>query len=521
MKKSTDVGQVLWGAVKHRYGAFAGLDALIPDDVDEYFDRKRLPNVSIEQMKSEGYSEAVAIALHILPKFVGVKPKTAGKLVAWVEHIKSILSLMKSLALDVSLTSESVLNLAIKSNLQESYIGRLRAGFLLGAENIEHIGNSTVVLRTVKSGYMFFGYHGFSIGTSPDMSVDQYRQYVIRESKEHEARKAQRSARAKSKKSKRPFGVYRDNITSELYIGYKGLFGVIPLVRNISSQKEGFAFIAEREEELEQLLQKQRPEERFHDDSLIRKGKLWLTHGTVDSERLLKEFAFRGVQYGNYVTDGQRGTFNRDAFNAFHDFVDILQLSPAAVGFNGTLGFAYGARGKGGHQAFLAHFEPHGFNINLVKGKGIGSFGHEWGHAMDSACGAFLLKGSTSNTANNVYASLLCSERDVAKSDLRDAFITVVKLINSSKLVVRSQNLDNFRNKVYWATTIEMFARSFERWLLYKLDCAGCVSPLLVSLSKAHEGGEGYPYPTQAELDSGLSNAFENLMNEFRKIRWG
>ena len=68
-------------------------------------------------------------------------------------------------------------------------------------------------------------------------------------------------------------------------------------------------------------------------------------------------------------------------YDAFMDLAQVVGAPPQAISLNGTLGFAFGARGK---SKFSAHFEPDQVVINLTKTKGAGSLAHEWFHALDN-----------------------------------------------------------------------------------------------------------------------------------------
>jgi hypothetical protein len=58
------------------------------------------------------------------------------------------------------------------------------------------------------------------------------------------------------------------------------------------------------------------------------------------------------------------------------DMSEVLNLPPRALSLNGKLGLAFGARGKGGKNPPLAHYESAKVVINLTKKKGAGNLGH-------------------------------------------------------------------------------------------------------------------------------------------------
>ena len=96
-------------------------------------------------------------------------------------------------------------------------------------------------------------------------------------------------------------------------------------------------------------------------------------------------FGFRGVQFGNYVEGPRRQQDLNRGYDALMDMADAVGIPPQAVSLNGSLGLAFGARGRGGTAA--AHYEPDEVVINLTKTAGPGSLAHEWLHAIDNNFG--------------------------------------------------------------------------------------------------------------------------------------
>lgn len=97
-------------------------------------------------------------------------------------------------------------------------------------------------------------------------------------------------------------------------------------------------------------------------------------------------FGFRGVEFGNWNNNAERQHLMNQAFDAFLDLAEILQVPPRAISLNGDLSLAFGARGSGISGA-RAHYERDYAVINLTKIKGAGSLAHEWWHAVDHYLG--------------------------------------------------------------------------------------------------------------------------------------
>lgn len=90
--------------------------------------------------------------------------------------------------------------------------------------------------------------------------------------------------------------------------------------------------------------------------------------------------------------------------------------------------------------------------------------------------------------------------------------------IKNSDMPRRSALLDKVRSKPYWSTDVEMAARAFERYVQDKARMAGVENDYLVNIRKApeHNTDNTYAYPTNAELDGGIREAFDHL---FRTLK--
>lgn len=115
-----------------------------------------------------------------------------------------------------------------------------------------------------------------------------------------------------------------------------------------------------------------------------RVGTDWRNGKDVTPEQFEEVFGFRGVEFGNWVNQGknsrERQWMLNNAFDAFNDLAETLNLPPKAMALDGTLGLAFGSRG---HGKASAHYEPVAHVINLTKTKGYSSLAHEWFHALD------------------------------------------------------------------------------------------------------------------------------------------
>lgn len=104
----------------------------------------------------------------------------------------------------------------------------------------------------------------------------------------------------------------------------------------------------------------------------------------ITSEKLKDTFAFKGINFGNWMkgksNEAERQLHLNHAYDSFMDLADVLGIPPEAISLNGMLGLAIGAQGSGAHAA---HFVPGVNEVNLTRTHGAGSLGHEYAHALD------------------------------------------------------------------------------------------------------------------------------------------
>jgi GNAT superfamily N-acetyltransferase len=124
---------------------------------------------------------------------------------------------------------------------------------------------------------------------------------------------------------------------------------------------------------------------RPHLDQLDRAGPDYRKDRDVTGDDFVKDFGFRGVEFGNWVAGDERQKVVNLAYDAMHDLARILNLSPKALSLDGKLALGFGSRGRGGKAA--AHYEPDRVVINMTKLSGAGSLAHEWAHAVDHYLG--------------------------------------------------------------------------------------------------------------------------------------
>ena len=219
------------------------------------------------------------------------------------------------------------------------------------------------------------------------------------------------------------------------------------------------------------------------------------------TEQIVKRSGFRGLQYGNSVTDEERRHHVQKAAEALVDLADVLDMPDEAISIKGTLGLAIGARGKG---TALAHYEPGAKVINLTRKRGIGTLAHEWGHALD-------------NYAAGGIGNYLSGSLAGAGKEKREAMMKVVAAWETTGYAQQvyvaargEKRQGKLINAEYWTSREEMFARSFEAYVQLKLSKAGRENTYLTQPT-------GHPlWPSQQQAEQ-MEPKFDALMARFRE----
>lgn len=196
------------------------------------------------------------------------------------------------------------------------------------------------------------------------------------------------------------------------------------------------------------------------------------------TDEIIKGLGFRGLQYGNSVTDDERAHHVQKAAEALVDLADAIGLPDHAIGLNGTLGLAIGARGRGGAAA---HYEPDLKVINLTRKNGVGSLSHEWGHALDN-----YVSGGT-NFLSEYRGIGVSAEARKAMHDLQDAWRSSGFVTQVYTTLREIKKAGGQLSEEYWLDPKELLARAFEAHVSLKLAKAGRSNTYLTR--ELHESG--------------------------------
>ncbi len=270
------------------------------------------------------------------------------------------------------------------------------------------------------------------------------------------------------------------------------------------------------------------PYEPYHENvgsCAYRKGPDWRNGRNATENDFLKVFGFRGVEFGNYVTQKERQPLMNKAYDALRDMCNILELEPRIVGLGGRLGLAFGARGKGGKGAPAAHYEPFYNVINLTRPHGAGSLAHEWFHALDHnfVINKELFPDNYLNNWNGKNARYFTSlwPEDFKIDDILKPLDGVVFVRPDDPWYIRSKMLQDGTGKKqngigYWTQPTEVGARCFEAYVRYKLHEQGWQNDFLSCFHYAHIH---FPYPiffdeegVKADAPEALSRLEDNFV---------
>ena len=222
-----------------------------------------------------------------------------------------------------------------------------------------------------------------------------------------------------------------------------------------------------------------------------RVGTDWRKGQDATPDHFAQVLPFRGVEFGNWVTQAERASLLNSAFDGFHDLAQLFGLRAVDMTLNGALAFAFASRGK---SRAMAHYEPTRRVINLTKKNGAGCMAHEWFHALDNWA---QYSEGRSGFATETYRGETAAE--IAGAE-------IIRVIRNTEFYIRSNNLATYKGD-YWVKPVELAARAFEGVCAFLLRVNGVCSDFLVNCLSMDEftkkdaahRSSFYPYPTEAE----------------------
>lgn len=540
--KIDDFGEELKGAAKHKWGQLA--ESLKADhDIEEIKKQplsKLFPHPDYSKMHENGIEPEKLALLAALRSFIPNKPGSPYKLNQWAEQVKGFRDLASSIInshasvddIKTIFRSKSSLRSAADAidlisqfkpeQMAEASKYSIRSGHYTYFDGKSYPGGKTLYELVTPGGMKT----DISAGSMPEL-LPKAKEFIETKINSDKGDDALKQAQLTPRQAK--LEIYTRRADKSVFIGYKGAMGVLPLKAGFKTPTEARAYLAENRAEIEAKLDKLRKTSREEQRKLTNEPRIGIErrNGNVTPEQFSDAFGFRGVQFGNYVEGARRQTELNDAYDSLVDMAELLNVPPQALSLNGELGLAFGARGKAGAKA---HYEPGQVVINLTKGNGAGSLAHEWFHALDNYFGTYDVHGESSGKRSSEFITDRIRPRyefssgkrqeitHPVRQEVYDAFKSAVMKVTNSGMRARAAILDSGRSKAYWTTKLEMSARAFERYLLDKAESKGLTNDYLVNLRKAdeHANPETYAYPTEAELNGGVRQAFDHLFQTIK-----
>lgn len=247
-------------------------------------------------------------------------------------------------------------------------------------------------------------------------------------------------------------------------------------------------------------------------------------------EHYLKNYCFKGGQFGNWLTEKDRVVSMNMAYDSFFDLSNLLNIDAHDIGLNRNLNIAFGARGYGTASAtYSLEYRV----INLTKTRGAGSLCHEWIHALDHY---IAIKNGYPLT---MFSDLIDKNLDVRSNvKILDNYPAFAELIKVMKYGVENPN-SNFRTfskfykdslfldktkgyDDYYTKPCEMLARASSAYVYLKAKKNELVSDYLLGHAyrqayvddKTYK--EYYLYPIDKEMEQ-FGKAFENALIELKE----
>ena len=530
-----DFGEKIGGARKDLYSAYCDLiKVAIETEVESVPLSKSFPAPNYKKLLESGLESWKVDAIRALRDAIPPKPRKYSWLIReWAEKMSNL----RDMSVDVLENKWTAEEFSTELEKMKARDAKYSLSMQDNKDVAQRIEDSMLIYKSmgheqdcsaltlVELGKYDYGYseerkfelremHGahryrlLSYGATKYDAIERYK---------NQDRHKEKTPRSK----KNPFKIYSWRYSSYYFIGCKVGKEYVEIQSPFEKVEEAATYLDSHLEELEEKLEKYRdiPYEREAQNS-PRTGELKRT-GDVTPEQFQETFGFRGVEFGTWVENKSRQENLNNAYDALMDMAEALNLPPRALSLNGSLGLAFGARGRGGKNAPLAHYEPVKVVINLTKNKGAGSLGHEWFHSFDNYLGR---KAKTSATSMMTHDFDKGGQQNIS-SEIIDGFQLVSNVISQSGLEERCKNLDKRREKEYWTLPEEQMARAFEVYLKEKLKERGIQNDYLVNYRSEESWAQAtessfkmentYPYPTATEI-ADIKAAFDYLFDSIR-----
>ncbi|MGU5817876.1 LPD38 domain-containing protein [Aeromonas caviae] len=532
--KIGDFGEKIGGARKDVFATYKDdIKGGTAEEIKELPLSQAWPAPDYQQLIDSGLSPKAAALMRSARDIIPAKPRSGYKVASWAKAVKAMRDMALGM-LDGSIDSATAARVMAQSSLRgaDTILNR--------SELYEAVGHqrSLADLDLSVGSYSLFEGREYNPPKAiwtvrRESSGSNWPRIIVQADSKAQAidefkRRYEELTSADRKPKAATFDIYSEDGRRTWRVGKKVGRNYIPLSPVFNNLSEARTYRDERHDELVKVLEARKaiPNER-RDLNQPRVGEDMRGGADVTPQLFTDAFGFRGVEFGNWVDGKRRQQDLNNAFDALMDMAAVLGIPPKALSLNGKLGLAFGARGSGGVNPAAAHFEPGKVVINLTKMNGAGSLGHEWWHALDDYFAK--LRSGKENMTEALDVELASrgsnfAHRGEVRREMVEAFGAVMRSIKQTALKARSSKLDSKRTKQYWTTNTEMSARSFESYLIAKLQDQGVSNDYLANIvdeatweasSKlGWELDDSYPYPTAGEVPAiraGFDHFFDTL----------
>jgi len=512
MEKITDFGEHIPGAAKEKRAAWLHKASLyVGEQIAREPFAKTFPEPNWTGLLADGMDPWLVSFARALRDSIDTKPKRLHHLAMWARTVESI----RNITIDMfsgkieKETCQSILDRPSNAGLKQKIDCKIELYEMTGHSRslkditIGKVGkNYEDGVRLPETRFLWNAYTG-SARSMALIASEPSRDALLHALAEKF--RADPDAQAETRKKGTKFDLYWKSKyrTGPAMIAKKVGTRVIE-IKGFENMTDAKAYLKEHQDAVEDLWERMKtvPAER-RGENRDRVGPDHREGRNVSPDMFMETFGFRGVQFGNYVEGPRRQEDLNDCYDAFIDLAEILGVEPRALSLNGELGMAFGARGTGGINAAKAHYEPGHVVINLTKNKGAGSLAHEWWHGLANAVSRWMGDRMGDASAQRKRGN---PEHEPAA----EALFNVIKAIGATQLPMRSSLLDRTRSAPYFSLALEMTARSFETWVIDRLEANGRSNDYLANIVDEQvfaaesallgRDGDQYPYPKGDEI---------------------
>lgn len=488
--------------------------------------------------------KGVAAIAHVLRESIGTKPRQAHKLERWFNQLAQSQAIVRTLIDSDNPTeiAQSIISQGQKGSSKDW--DKIYLLTKLDRENWKFVTNLSIGQKYGEDGYQYsISFNGAvnqkyeNIDVSSDESlishpltdealkirqniIDTYSESFNKGLVEAVEKLKGEDLTSRNGLSVSSFEPLKRRSTGEIFIAAKADRTQSPIIGGFSEWQEAKDYLRDN---LDDVIKKYQD---FKEYNTIQKrdmrtnineervGISYRDHD-ITPEEFMETFNIRGGQFGNWVNQEERTEMLNRAYDGFMDLSRALQVEPKAIGLNGRLGIAFGARGSGTANA---HYETEEKVINLTKTRGAGSLAHEWWHALDHYTSS-TVNLTTSNFKTWATAQGNKLQANLQTEEMNNSIKDLVESIKKSELNKRSEKADSHRSGgAYFSQMKEMTARAFEAYVANELKNQGIKNDFLVNIAKFENWQKNpatYPYPTESELVH-LSEKYANIVQELK-----